>query len=332
MPLPTASDVHVDSMLTNISVAFLQQATNFIARQVFPNVPVMKQSDRYFVYNRGDMNRDEAKKRAPGTESAGSGYRLDNTPNYFCDVWAFHKDVPAQIVSNSDAAHDPFDVAAAFTMQKLMIRHEAEFASTFMAAGVWDNSDTGVATSAGSGEVIQWSDDVNSDPIGNIRDAKDTILEATGFEPNTLVLGKKVFSALVDHPDIVDRVKYASSTTENPATVNERTLAALFGLDRVMISKAVENTAAEGATEAGSFIVGKKALLCYATPTPGIMVPTAGYNFSWQGFLNQTNEFGIATKRFEMRELEAERVEAQMALDMKVIASEMGYFWNTIVA
>ena len=99
MTSPTAGAVHVDSALTNISIAFLQNASHFVSHQVFPNIPVAKQSDRYFTFDRGDFNRDEAQKRAPGAESAGGGYNLDNTPTYFADVWAFHKDIPGQIVT-----------------------------------------------------------------------------------------------------------------------------------------------------------------------------------------------------------------------------------------
>ena len=40
MPQPTSSDVHVDAILTNISVAYIQQQGAFIANRVFPSVPV----------------------------------------------------------------------------------------------------------------------------------------------------------------------------------------------------------------------------------------------------------------------------------------------------
>ncbi|MES0340719.1 MAG: hypothetical protein ABUK08_00225, partial [Candidatus Humimicrobiaceae bacterium] len=89
---PTAGDVHVNTPLTMISIAYLQNAMHFVADQVFPNIPVTKQSDRYYTYDRGEFNRDEMEKRAPGTESAGGSYTLDNTPTYYADVYAFHKD------------------------------------------------------------------------------------------------------------------------------------------------------------------------------------------------------------------------------------------------
>ena len=44
MPNPTASDVHVNRPLTNISIAYTQDASTFVADKVFPNIPVAKQS------------------------------------------------------------------------------------------------------------------------------------------------------------------------------------------------------------------------------------------------------------------------------------------------
>ena len=331
MTTPTNSAVHVDAALTNISVAFLQNANNFVAGRVFPNVPVSKQSDRYFVFDRGDFNRDEAEVRAPGTESAGGGYNLDNTPTYFANVWAVHKDVPDQVRANADPAVDVERAAAEWVMHKMLIRKEKAWVNSFFKTGVWTNEDTGVTGTPGAGEVVKWSDTTSGDPIGDLRAAKTAILESTGFEANTLVIGQKVMDALTDHPDIVDRVKYSGGVGNgNPARVNEQTLAQLFGIERIMVSKAIQNTAAEGATAAHSFISGSNALLTYAAPAPSLMTPTAGYTFSWSGFMGQTNAFGIATKRFYIDTLESTRVEAQMAFDHKVVSPDLGYFWGTI--
>lgn len=333
MSEPTSSAVHVDAALTNISVAFIQNATNFVAGRVFPNVPVRKQSDRYFTYDRGDFNRDEATVRAPGTESSGSGYDIDNTPTYFCNVVAHHKDVDDQVRNNADDAIDVDREAATYVMQKLMIQKEVDWATSYFAGGLWTNDYDGVASSPGANETIQWSDTTSGDPIGDLRSAKTTVLESTGFEPNTLVIGQQVFDALVDHPDIVDRVKYSGGVGNgNPARVNEQTLAALMGLERVMVAKAIQNTAAKGATNAHSFIAGKKALLVYTPASPGLMTPAAGYTFSWTGHLNTGNAFGVATKNFRMDMLASQRIEGEMAYTHKLVSADLGFFWDSIVA
>src|ERR1019366_265814 len=105
MPQPTLQDVHVNRPLTNISVAYLQEAAGveFVADKAFPAVPVENKSDLYYTYARADFNRDEMQKRALSAESAGTGYNLNSTGTYNCDVWSLHKDVDDQIRSNSDS-------------------------------------------------------------------------------------------------------------------------------------------------------------------------------------------------------------------------------------
>ena len=87
MPMnqPSRSDVHVDRPLTEISIAFLQSADNFVADRAFPILPVSKQSDSYFTYDRGMFNRDEAEELAPGARAAAANYTL-STDTYNAKV------------------------------------------------------------------------------------------------------------------------------------------------------------------------------------------------------------------------------------------------------
>lgn len=326
---PVPGDVHVNTPLTNISIAYLQDASNFVATKVFANIPVSKQSDRYYTYDRGEFNRDEAEERAPGTESAGGSYDLDNTPTYFSRVYAFHKDIPDQVRANADSVLSPDREATEYVTHKALIKREKIFAANYFASSIWTTDIDGVAASPSAGEVLQWND-ANSTPIQDIRTGKRTVLESTGFEPNTLVLGKAVYDYLVDHPDVIDRVKYGQ-TAGDPAMAGVQALMKLFEIERIFIMKAIENTANEGATASHSFIGGKKALLCYAAPNPGLMTPSAGYTFSWTGFLGAGAE-GNRIKRFRIERLESDRVEIQMAFDLKKVAADLGYFFDTIVA
>jgi hypothetical protein len=327
---PTPGDVHVNTPLTNISIAFMQSASNFIGTSAFPNIPVAKQSDRYWTFNRGDFNRDEMQERAPGTESAGGGYNVDSTPTYYCRVYAFHKDVHDQMRANADSALQPDREATQFVTQKAMIKREKVWANAYFKTGIWGEEDNGVASGAVAGtSVLHWSDGASM-PIEQVRKAKQDVLRKTGYEPNKLILGKPVYDALLDHPDVIDRLKYGQ-TAGSPAMANRERLAQLFEVDDIMVSKAIENTAAEGATESSAFILGKHALLCYAAPSPGLQTPTAGYTFSWTGYLGASAE-GIRMKQFRMENLEADRVEIQMAFDAKLISADLGFFWNGVVA
>lgn len=329
MPQPTAGDVHVNRPLTNISIAMVQDAANFVAARVFPSISVASKSDTYYVYDRGEFNRDEMEERAPSTETAGGGYTVDATPTYNCRLHGFHKDIDDQIRSNADSQFQLDREATIFVTNKALVKREKLWVSKFFAGGLWTNDWDGVSAGPGANQVLQWSDPAST-PIENVRAAKTSVLESTGFRPNTLVLGQRVADALMDHPDFVDRVKYGQ-TNGGPAMVDEAVLARLFGVERVMVMAAIENTAAKGATNAHSFIGGKKALLCYSAPTPGLMTPSAGYTFSWTGHLGAGAE-GNRIKKFRMENLSSDRVEIEMAFDQKMIAADLGFFWDTIVA
>ena len=319
MPQPSVGDVHVDAILTNISVAYIQSQDNFIADKVFPTVPVEKQSDKYFVYTKADWFRDEAKVRAPASESAGSGYGL-STATYSADVYAFHKDVDDQVRANSDTPLRPDRDATTFVTQRMLLRKEIQWAPDFFTTSVWATDKTGGT------DFTKWSSYAASDPIEDVEAGKSTILTSTGMMPNTLVLGYDAYRQLRNHPDIIDRVKYTSSNTVDTATI-----ARLLGLDRVLVSRGVKNTAAEGATISMSSIAGKNALLCYTTNSPGILQPTAGYSFAWRGVSDGMGAT-VGISRFRLPELRADRIESQMAWDNKVIASDLGYFFASCVA
>lgn len=324
MASPTQSDVHLDAILTQLSVAYIQGEDKFMSREVFPLVPVDKQSDKFYVYNKGDWFRDEAEKRADSTESVGSGYRV-GTNNYFCDVYAFHKDVGDQVRANVD---NPLDVdrdATAFVTQRMLLRQEIQWVSDYFTTGVWTTDKTG------GSDFTVWSDYAASDPIEDIEAAKSTMLSTTGFEPNTLVLGYDVFRRLKNHPDIVDRMKYTSA-----ANITTDILARMLEIDRILVAKAIKNTAVETATNdltAGtfSFTHGKHAWLGYVAPSPGLLQPSAGYQFVWKG-VSEGLGTNVGISRFRMDHLRADRIEAQMAWDNKVIAADLGYFFSGAVS
>lgn len=311
---PTQSDAHIDEVLTQISIAYAQNEADFVAPQVFPTIPVDKQSNKYWTFTKNDWFRDEAEKRADNTPSAGSGYTL-STDSYFCDVWAFHRDLGSQLRANADAVLRLEANAARFVTQRLLLRQEIQWASDFFTTSVWANDVTPAAL---------WSDYANSDPIEDVETGKEAILSVTGLLPNTLVLGYQVFRKLKNHPDFRDRIKYTSS--ENVTT---GLLARIFEVDRVLVCKSIKATNKKGATGAYSFVHGKHALLMHVAPTPAPETPSAGYCFAWTGIAGGNS---IAMDAFDIRERKTRRVEGEMAWDNKVTGSDLGYFFNGAVA
>lgn len=329
MPQPTRSQVHANRPLTNLSIAYMQQSKEFVADKVFPVVPVDKSSDMYYVYDKNDWFRDEAKVRAPGTESAGSGYNL-GTDNYNClPAYAFHKDVPWDLRNDQDPGIDLDRDATELVTQRLLIRRERMFQNNYFRPGIWGRDYTGVAGAPAGNQFVQWSDYANSDPIGDFKTARLYIKGITGFKPNVALMGEEVFETLKQHPDIIDRYKYTQA-----GVITKDLIAKVLEVDRIEIGGAIYATNEEGAAlEQYSFVYGKHCLLCYAAPRPGLLVPSAGYIFAWKNLaLGASNSFGIAVSKFEMRHLKADRVEGEFAVDCKQVGADLGVFLSGAVA
>lgn len=323
--MPTMQNAHIDRALTNMSVAYMQDANAFIADKVFPIVRVKRQSDVFYIYNKGDFMRDEAQLRGAATESAGGDYGVEASQPYYCRKHAFHKDVTPEERANYDEPLNADKDASDFVSQKMLIRREMEWASNFFKTGVWGTEIEGAST-ASSGKVVYW-DLPTSNPIGDITTAGVTMASATGYKPNTLVLSPFVFNALKNHEDILDRIKYTQK-----GIVTEDLLATLFGVDRVFVAWGVVNSASKGATDSVDFIMGKHALLCYSNPAPALRKPSAGYIFAWSG-LEGSGAYGnrIVRLPMDMLGLGTERIEGEIAFDAKQICADMGTFFKGIV-
>jgi hypothetical protein len=316
MPQPTPGDAHVNVPLTNISVAFLQSAQGFVADDVFPVVPVEQQSNLYYQFTKEDFFRDEAKLRAPATESAGGGFTL-STASYSANVEAFHSDIDDQLRANADSILSLDRAATELVTHKLMIRRERRWMSSFFTTGVWGTDIT---------PGTLWSVSATADPRKDVETGKMAIQAATGFKPNTLVLGTRVLSALRYCQQIIDQFKYTSADS-----INTDMLAGFFDIDRIIVTGAVWTNAVEGnATQTTDFIGGKHALLCYSAPAPSLMAPSAGYTFAWRGYTGAIN--GLRIKKLRADLAAADRIEGEMAYDMKKVAASLGYFFNGAVA
>ena len=335
LPQPTYTDVHVSAALTNISVAYLQDEEWYIADKVFPMVPVEHQTDQYFVWNKGDFFRDEAQLRADGAESAGTGFNL-TTASYSAKVYALHKDIGPQLRANADPAIDIDATTTRVLTQKALIKRDRIFTQKFLTTGVWGAYGVGTDVVGTAGGTVGgatppfWNDDANGDPFTDMQNAQTAILQNTGYAPNRLVLSWPVFAALRKHPLVLDRIKYTSRPEAK--NITEQLLADMFDVEKVVVARAVYNSAQEGATDSFNFIVGKHALLCYAAETPGLMEPSAGYTFGWRGFTG-LNDLGIRANQIPMNWLGVgtTRDEVEMAFDMQVVGAQLGCFFSNIV-
>lgn len=311
-------NLHVDSALTNISTAYIQSEDAFIANRVFGELGVDKRSNVFWKYPKGYWTRGGAKLRAPHTQSAGNDFDrvLDN---YFCKVWAFHKDIAEQDREAADSMLQLDRDAVEFVTRNLLIAREKQFAETFLKAGVWGTTNT---------TVTSWSDYAASKPLQNVLEAKNHVLVNTGIKPNVMVVGAEVHTNLMLHPDLTSRM---SDSTDRIA--QRAIIANYFQVEDYFVSEAIHNVAPEEAGQdafEGAFVMGQHALLAYRPPRPSLMTPTSALVFKWNAF-SGAGKAGARIKRFDIDVQADERVEGEMAHDMKLVGADLGYLFADIL-
>ena len=154
------------------------------------------------------------------------------------------------------------------------------------------------------------------------------MIRTTGRKPNKLGLGQRVFDALINHPDVMNRVIYGGNTA-SPAMVTTKSLAAILGVDEVVVFDAIWNSANLGEEENTGFICDENAmLLAYATSTPMIDEPTAGYTFRWD--MGTGNILPIIEWEGDEGTY-SHYIGGMIAQDMEIVCKDLGFYFQNAV-
>ena len=319
--------------LSNMGLAYYQNPTNYFAKAIFPVCRVSLSADNYYIFSKEDLLRDNWQ-RKPAYGKTMPAVVSEHTDTYRCQVDQMIMGIDE--IRQTDlqrrqgpSIRDPRQQRTKTIAEQANIHQDRLFANAFFRSGVWANEWTGIDDTATTGkQFIKFSND-NSDPIKFIADQKLEMHGQTGRMPNKLAIGANVFNALRQHPGILDRVKYGGSTA-NPASVTKNVLAQLFEVDELVVMMSIYNQAKQGAEADMSFIGDPNALLlAYATNSPAVDEPSAGYIFTWD-MLGDGQLLPIFHYPGE-NGTHSEYVEGLMAYDMKKTADDLAVFCGDVV-
>lgn len=319
--------------LTNLSMAYFQDASRYVAKSIFPICPVQLSSARFYTFNKADLLRNNVQRKPQfGKVAPAQMGQLDQS--YSCQVDQVIVGID-QIATlnyqrtNAPGVADPRRAKVKFIAEQMNLHQDIKFADNFFKAGVWKNEWTGGTEYNKTNKTfIKFSDD-NCDPVVLFDDLCTEVEQNTGRRPNRLGLGKEAYNKLKAHPAVVERVKFGGSTA-NPATVNERVLAELFGFEKVVVLSSIYNAAPIGAEEDMNFICDPTAaILAYATDAPAIDEPSAGYIFTWDMLGNGQY---MPTLQYEGEAgTHSEFIEGLFSADMKKTADDLAIFLKDCV-
>ena len=319
--------------LTNVSVAQFQKPDDFVARKVFPIVPVSLPTARYYQFSLADLARiSMAEKPQFGTVNPSVWGQTDDSYSVKVYQGMYGIDQISASAYNRAGAPgvaDPKVAKAKLAAEQVNLFMDYMFAKNFFTSGVWTTEYTGQSSTPSANQFWQFDND-NSNPIQLFDDLKSEMKEKGRRTPNKLALGVNTYKALKNNKYVLERIKYGGSSA-NPATVNEKILAELFGIDQVLVLESTYNEAGLGQSPQMQYICDKNsALLCYTTDSPAIDEPSAGYIFAWD-MLGNGQHMAI-TDYLGAPGTHSEFVEALCSFDMKRVSQDLAVFLTDCVS
>lgn len=308
----TPQQAHMDTPLSRVCLQAFRRGT-YVGTQLFPTVPVQKQSDMYPTIDKATwMRLPSSALRAPKTRPRRIEFNT-SSDRYFADNYALAGENAHETIANADSA--------------LALRQRTGVKVVGDLAGVQEvriaNKVTSISN-VGSGVLLagtaKWSDYGNSDPISDITTGHAFIRNNTGIRANTLLLDYDTHEIVRRHPVLLDMYKYTQGGFINDAEIME-----CFKVQRLIVADAIRNVAPEGQTASMVNIWGNTALLAFVDGSaPGMETATFGLGFEWTP---EGIPVGMQARVYDDPDpgKKVEVVEVGHYMDEKVVARELGY-------
>lgn len=311
----------IQQQLTAIALAYSNRS--YIADLVLPRVPVGSREFKWLQLNRDEMftvpETMVGRKGVPsevqfgGTEQPGfvKDYGLDDL-------------VPNEDIDSAPPGYDPIGRAVEGVSELIALDREKRTADLVFSLNSYPSANR--TTLSGTS---QWSDYTNSDPYTAIQTALDGML----MRPNTGVIGRLSWSRLRVHPKITAAL--APSSAGNSGTSNAQgapaslqAVADLLELDQILVGESWVNSAKPGQTASIARVWGKHMAFLHLNPIASIRGNAISFGY--------TAEYGnrvsgsIPEPKVGLRG--AQRVRVGESVNEIVAASDVGYFFQNIVA
>ena len=311
----------IQSELTAITLAY--QNRRLIADEVLPRTPVPSREFKWLQMNRDQMftvpETLVGRKGQPNEVEFGG----TETPGFVRD-YGLDDVVPNEDLESAPAGFDSLGTAVTGISELVALDREKRVADLIFNANTYPAANR--ATLSGTS---QWSDFTNSDPYTAIQNALDGML----MRPNIGVIGRLAWSRLRVHPRITAAL--APSANGNTLTVNGQgqpatlqAVADLLELDEILVGEAFINTAKPGQTASLSRCWGKHMAFLHQNPVATIRgnAVTFGFTAEWG------NRVAGSMPEPKVGLRGAQRVRVGESVNELIVASDVGYYFQNIVA
>lgn len=312
--MPEPSQVHVDTALTNVSVAY--RNNDYICDLVAPPVAVRKQSDKYYIYDpEREALRSTDDARSPGAEATELNFSV-STDSYYCEDHALSAAIPDEERENADPAIQPDIDRTELLSDKIELNREIALQTLL--------STSGLIPQGLVADPDRWDVNDAADPLEPFQAARLSIYQNAQKRANTVILPYRVYEVMRNHPKVIERIKYSVA-----GVLSEEMLASLLDVERVVVARSMKNSAARGQTASVEPVWGNQAYMLYVPPRPALKQVAAAYTFVWTGATGSVK--GSLVERWREPRRKADMIRVQKYYDQKLVAPTAAYRIGNVI-
>lgn len=326
----TVGNVHVNVPLSNLSRLYRPLDDGFIAEEVAPRLPVMHETDSYWVWNQGDFFGTEVSDlTADRTEPREIDF-LATTETYAAKRRELAWTISDRERKNADNQLRLESVKQNGVLGRLQLLREMRIAALLRATDI----STTVAGETIAGQLDATMDANAAAKWDNASTTYQSVLtdvilgvtamrQKIGQRPNVIIIPaavaegvhKSLFFSNTTGPQAI----YTGEPSAAPQYTQYPLLPGVLWGMRVLVPGAIKNTAKENQTASYSDIWGETVTLAYVTPGPAMETPSVAYTFTAEP--RQTRQW-----RDEIRRVDGFAVGE--TIDEKVVAPFAAYNIN----
>jgi len=312
MPSPTSTIQRRDLGDLVSEYALERSRESFIGLELMPSLGVMLQSGNYPIIPVEEMLKPRDTKRNPrgGYNRGDWGFEQGN---FATEEFGWEELVDDSLAKNYGSYFEAEAISARIATDVLLRGQEARIQTL---------ADTAYANAVS----VKWSTSATATPRKNIEAGIKSINQNTGMLPNVFACTWQTFNNLIKTNEVLEATKYTGggAITMSGFERQKEMIAEYFGVDRVIVSNAVQNGNNEGSTSGFSATQIWNDAYGYLVVTSAGPIesgPSWGRSFLWTD--DSPNNVNIESYRDE--EVRGEVIRARHNTDEKILNSSCMY-------
>lgn len=299
----------VDEVLTNLVVEAVQSDDSLIADKIFETIKVPERSGTLLVEETRNFMGAGAGldlETAPGSSRPSIGGFDRTSQTFFTGKYSAQDHIAMEDILDSQYPGSEEARIAKKVARVMKLAKEKRAADLLFGTGNFNND---TAANEFGGEF----DDANAEPLSDLYDLKNTVFEAAhGINPDSLILGHKVFRTLAKNPEVRGFAGTASAGLASGSRIlaNEAVMQVLrdvLGIPNIFVGSARQDTAVPGATSSEGFIWDQASIFMGILRGSDSIVqksgnvkgmPVAALNFEFSGMIAGQYDTPDKTRRY----------------------------------